>query len=751
MSHPDPEPTIRRLEAGRLVLGRFVLVRRIGAGGMGEVWLARDQSLDVEVGLKLLPEHVRWSPTALATHKAEALRARALAHPHVVRVHDFAEDDTLAAIVMEHVDGRTLDAERQSRPQGILQPGEILAWLPQLASALDYLHGHARLVHGDIKPANLLLRADGTLKLADFGVARPLHGAGTGEAGGTRAYLSPQRVLGAAATPADDLYSLGVTLYELLAGRPPFRDGDLESQIALLPPPTVRTVRAEAGVAPSDTLPPGWEETIAACLAKRAEDRPPTAGALAARLAAAPRPPRRPRRRLLLATGAGALALALAWGFSFRSRPAPRPAPDRPVMEFREGFDSGLAGWRRWGDPTPRTLQAYQGRTGVFDSQGDSINSSGATSVAVISAPGGLALSAAVRLDVTNPAGCHLTAAVGLTLHPEQFMDALGSKGDGGEGLGMILDYVGDTCWGSEPAMQRHAYLEAWYTAGDGRRIAFSGTAPPPQRQVDHTLNRWVRLEAEIAADRRVRFLLDGVEVWASPEPAHSSLLAGQRVVVSGRSSGSAGKAYHDEVVVSGFAGAPLRLSASAPPLAPAAPAALPWSDTAWRQVVADGAEPVAWPENGAPLQFAAARGRLTLASRREQAALGAVEFEVQPLLNSGGDPADTLTLFAEQHIDGRTTRWAVEFRGTEIRLAESDSDGRHADLARIGTYAPGTWTTLVLSRDAEGRMELVGSRLEPQRFATPPAPDGRWIIGMTIAHSADGAAIRPPRLSLGR
>ncbi len=281
----------------------------LGRGGMGVVWRARDETLGEEVALKFLPDAVRWDPAAFDDLKEETRRARKLTHANVVRIHDFVEDASGAAIAMELVEGKTLTELRLARPGKVFDPAEIAPWLPQLAAALDYAHSEARVVHRDLKPSNIMLTHDGRVKVADFGVARSLADSITRVsmmAAGTLVYMSPQQAMGEAPSAADDVYALGATLYELLAGKPPFHTGDVRLQVLQRKPDSIagrrRAWTAAAGAderaagkqagggtgeraAPAVTaLPRGWEETLAACLAKEPEARPASAGELARRL-----------------------------------------------------------------------------------------------------------------------------------------------------------------------------------------------------------------------------------------------------------------------------------------------------------------------------------------------------------------------------------------------------------------------------------------------------------------------------------
>lgn len=297
----------------------------LGRGGMGVVWRARDETLGEEVALKFLPDAVRWDPAAFDDLKEETRRARKLTHANIVRIHDFVEDASGAAIAMELVEGKTLTELRLARPGKVLDPAEIAAWLPQLAAALDYAHGEAQVVHRDLKPSNIMLTHDGRVKVADFGVARSLADSITRVsmmAAGTLVYMSPQQAMGEAPSAADDIYALGATLYELLAGKPPFHTGDVRLQVLQRKPDSIAGRRrarwAEAGGGETAgerkaecgpqagradeaegaqvevggwqrreaTVPAGWEATIAACLAKEREGRPAGAGEVARRLVA---------------------------------------------------------------------------------------------------------------------------------------------------------------------------------------------------------------------------------------------------------------------------------------------------------------------------------------------------------------------------------------------------------------------------------------------------------------------------------
>ncbi|MGW0496036.1 protein kinase domain-containing protein [Streptomyces sp. NPDC003007] len=260
------------MRRGRVLLaGRYRLDVEIGRGGMGEVWRAYDETLARTVAVKLLlPQDT--DATATSRFRLEAQTAGRLNHPNVVGVLDFGEFDNRLYLVMELVEGDSLAGVLNG--SGAL-PAERVAHLAAQASAgLAAAHGQG-IVHRDVKPANLLLDANGTLKIGDFGIARFLDDPGaaltaTGQIVGTGLYLAPERALGKPAGPASDMYSLGCVLYQLLSGRPPFQ---ADTAVALLHQhlDSAPVPPRELGVS---GLPPAFENYLLGLLAKQPEDRP---------------------------------------------------------------------------------------------------------------------------------------------------------------------------------------------------------------------------------------------------------------------------------------------------------------------------------------------------------------------------------------------------------------------------------------------------------------------------------------------
>jgi FKBP-type peptidyl-prolyl cis-trans isomerase/serine/threonine protein kinase len=274
--------TIRGFSAGSKVFNdRYELIRKLGRGGMGEVWLANDASLEREVALKFLPELLRHDARAVADLKRETRRALALTHSRIVRIYDFLEDDRLAGISMEYVPGRSLAELSLEEPNQVFEVVRIEKWIQQLCEALDYAHEEAKIVHRDLKPANLMVDANGNLKIADFGIAASISDSVSrvsvqSSSSGTPVYMSPQQMMGDDPSPLDDIYAMGATIYELLTGKPPFYSGNVLMQVQNKVPPTV-TERRRAFEIEGSEIPNEWEAAVASCLAKGSEERPENA------------------------------------------------------------------------------------------------------------------------------------------------------------------------------------------------------------------------------------------------------------------------------------------------------------------------------------------------------------------------------------------------------------------------------------------------------------------------------------------
>lgn len=217
--------------------GRYQLLERIGSGGMARVYKAQDRALGRIVAIKMLHESLTGDQGFLQRFQQEAHAAANLTHPNIVTVHDIGQDQNHYYIVMEYVDGQTLkQLVRQYNQAGHPMPiSRALDLTIQICTGIGYAH-RADLVHCDVKPQNVLVTRDDRIKVADFGIARAMSEATldrqASQIWGTPQYFSPEQAAGEPATPASDVYSIGVILFELLTGQLPF-SGDTPTALAL--------------------------------------------------------------------------------------------------------------------------------------------------------------------------------------------------------------------------------------------------------------------------------------------------------------------------------------------------------------------------------------------------------------------------------------------------------------------------------------------------------------------------------------
>lgn len=253
---------------GQTIDGRYLVERRLGTGGMAEVYACEDLQLGRRVAVKVLHEQLAEDPDVVARFRRESQSAAGLQHPHIVQVFDRGDWDGIPYMAMELVDGVTLkDVIRDQAP---LDPVKTIDQISQVLDALRYAHRRG-LVHRDIKPQNVLVGPDGDLKVADFGIARAiddLQMTQTGMIVGTAHYLSPEQASGLPVAPSADLYAVGVVLFEMLTGRMPF-DGDQPVAIALKhvneEPPALSIV--------NPNVPADLEYVVLKAMSKQPEDR----------------------------------------------------------------------------------------------------------------------------------------------------------------------------------------------------------------------------------------------------------------------------------------------------------------------------------------------------------------------------------------------------------------------------------------------------------------------------------------------
>ncbi|MFN7990414.1 MAG: protein kinase [Thermoanaerobaculia bacterium] len=347
-------------------LGPYVVLAPIATGGMGVVYRCRDTKLDRDVALKVLPERVASNPLALARFESEAKAVAALSHPGIVAIHDFGRIDGVTFTVSELLDGETL---RATLVRGALPVGRALDVASQVAEALAEAHAHG-FVHRDLKPENIFLTRDGRAKILDFGLAVRSEPASGREAGsrvptdpadagpdrppGTAAYMSPEHARGLSVDAPSDQFSLGVVLYEMLAGVRPFQgasSAETLSSILRDEPPSL-SARVQG-------LPDPVRWIVDRCLAKRPEERYASTLDLARDLRScrvrfgegplAQRRPANPLRARRWAAAGVALAFLLLAGIAGRWAASGRES---------SGYRALLAG-RRFQRVTDRAMNAF--------------------------------------------------------------------------------------------------------------------------------------------------------------------------------------------------------------------------------------------------------------------------------------------------------------------------------------------------------------------------------------------------------
>jgi len=266
------EPLPAPLLVGATFAGRYRVERLLGRGGMGVVLQVRDLQLEEEVALKVIRAGLASQPAYLERLKQEIRLARRITHRYVLRIHDFGESDGIPYVTMEYLRGTTLRELLEGR--GRLPLPLVLRIARQVAEGLEAAH-QVGVVHRDIKPANVLFDTRGDAKIMDFGLAAPATGAAPGDDGqihGSPRYMSPEQIRGERVDARTDLYALGVMLFELCAGCPPFDSPRIEDLLALhleaRPPALVEAVA---------DLPPDLGLLVARLMEKRPEDRPQSA------------------------------------------------------------------------------------------------------------------------------------------------------------------------------------------------------------------------------------------------------------------------------------------------------------------------------------------------------------------------------------------------------------------------------------------------------------------------------------------
>jgi tetratricopeptide (TPR) repeat protein len=243
---------------------RFIIMEEINRGSMGIVYRAKDKILDEPVALKVLTDYLTSDPTAVERFKREARAAKRLSHPNIVRIHDMFEIGSKKLLSMEYIDGK--DLKRILLERKTLRAKEIVSIIRSVCDALAYAHKQG-IVHRDIKPANIMITREGLVKVTDFGIAKFLLATADATRSGsqilgTPLYMSPEQIRGDRVDERSDIYSLGATMYEMVSGRPPFWEGNIEyHHLHTAPEPL------------ADSVHPVLASIVLKCLAKAPEDR----------------------------------------------------------------------------------------------------------------------------------------------------------------------------------------------------------------------------------------------------------------------------------------------------------------------------------------------------------------------------------------------------------------------------------------------------------------------------------------------
>ncbi|MBE7495307.1 MAG: protein kinase [Verrucomicrobiaceae bacterium] len=279
----DAGATILTFTPGARLFDRYVLQRLLGSGRKGDVWLARDDKLGMEVAIKLLKNYPHFQEL-----RAQIGRLMDLTHQSILRVFDFVGDEKLAGFVMEYFESKPLSAllaEKSGRP---FETTEIQRWARDLYAALEFANSKGGLVHKDLRLANLLISPQGQLKVAEFGLAPSRVFGGEEKAPTDTEFvslpgLSPQVIAGETPVHQDDLYAAAACMYELLTSKPVFPGGNIVLQIQKKVPPKIAERRAELGIK-GDAVPKAWEQWIAQSLEKEREKRPVSASVIVEQL-----------------------------------------------------------------------------------------------------------------------------------------------------------------------------------------------------------------------------------------------------------------------------------------------------------------------------------------------------------------------------------------------------------------------------------------------------------------------------------
>ncbi|MDX2175145.1 MAG: molecular chaperone DnaK [Candidatus Sumerlaeia bacterium] len=242
---------------------RFTIIEEINRGSMGIIFKAKDKTLDEIVALKVLNDFLCQDPMAVERFKREARAARKLSHPNIVRIHDMFESGSKRFISMEYIEGT--DLKRMQADQTTLSAEQVLYYITQIGEGIGHAH-QLGIIHRDIKPANIMITKANTVKITDFGIAKMLKGDDGTKSGtaviGTPLYMAPEQITGASIDARSDIYALGIVMYELLSGNPPFYLGNIEYHHIHTPPPPL-----------PDKIKPELQRVVMKCIEKKPDNR----------------------------------------------------------------------------------------------------------------------------------------------------------------------------------------------------------------------------------------------------------------------------------------------------------------------------------------------------------------------------------------------------------------------------------------------------------------------------------------------
>ncbi len=299
--------------AGQVLAESLTLKQKLSTGDTGTLWLAHDEASGRDVTLLFLPAAMLKDSRVMDELRIQVKLDRQLIHPHVLRTHDLIEEEGWAAISSDAVEAETLASLLAKKNNGAFNASEIQPWIATLCQTLDDAH-RASLLHRDLVPQNILLSKSGEMLVANFGTSRIILDAmgriaGPGKIDEHLASMSPQQLDGELPARWDDIYSLGILIYQLLTGKPPWYSGDVLPQIRKNVPPSISARRAEFKIT-GEPIPENWEKVVAACLEKHTPQRPKSMREVGVKLGAeaglaqaaagsrgAPRQPVEPRPR----------------------------------------------------------------------------------------------------------------------------------------------------------------------------------------------------------------------------------------------------------------------------------------------------------------------------------------------------------------------------------------------------------------------------------------------------------------------